>query len=311
MIDDQTHRLDKYLTEGERVVVATHRHWFAIAEPLATTTVTLLLIGTAYTAGAPEGLVRALLIGWLVVFGRAIVRVWEWNDEWFVATDQRLLLIYGFIIRKVDMLPMTKVTDMTFRRSIAGRIFGYGTFVLESAGQDQALSDVEFIPNPNNTYLKIVGTIFKTGSEYDEEGYVDTDLADDELVDDSLEARHLGKTGGGARHESYDPWEEEDPTRRPSLRSDIADLGRRGGRRRRRDHDDDRARDEDPDTLSFSMGSTDGASPVTDRQREKRRRGRDPDYSETLYSSLGSTHADPWDEDDHGPHDRRPRWWRR
>ena len=30
------HLLEKYLTPGERVVVATHRHWAAIAEPLAT-----------------------------------------------------------------------------------------------------------------------------------------------------------------------------------------------------------------------------------------------------------------------------------
>ena len=228
------HLLEKYLTPGERVVVATHRHWAAIAEPLATATGTLLLIALAYAAGAPEGLVQALLVAWLVVFGRAAVSVWEWNDEWFVATDQRLLLIYGFIIRKVDMLPLSKVTDMTFRRSIVGRLLGYGTFVLESAGQDQALSDVHFIPDPNDTYLRIVATIFKTGGE-------DDGVPDDPRTapsgpppEDEGGARERRRGWFRRRRHERDPWDEEwdeeqwgedDPTSRPVLRGEIVRHG--------------------------------------------------------------------------------------
>ena len=34
------------------------------------------------------------------------------------------------------MMPLAKVTDMSFQRSPIGRILGYGEFILESAGQD-------------------------------------------------------------------------------------------------------------------------------------------------------------------------------
>jgi len=52
------------------------------------------------------------------------------------------------------------VTDMTFRQSFPGRIFGYGTFILESAGQDQALSNVPFIPYPEQLYLEVCELLF-------------------------------------------------------------------------------------------------------------------------------------------------------
>ena len=149
-------------------------------------------------------------------------------------TDQRLLLIYGFIIRKVDMLPLSKVTDMTFRRSIVGRLLGYGTFVLESAGQDQALSDVHFIPDPNDTYLRIVATIFKTGGE-------DDGVPDDPRTapsgpppEDEGGARERRRGWFRRRRHERDPWDEEwdeeqwgedDPTSRPVLRGEIVRHG--------------------------------------------------------------------------------------
>ena len=72
----------------------------------------------------------------------------DWRHDWFVATDKRLLLFYGFITQKVAMMPLIKVTDMSYDRSMLGRILGYGNFVLESAGQDQALRTSTGCPTP-------------------------------------------------------------------------------------------------------------------------------------------------------------------
>jgi hypothetical protein len=47
------------------------------------------------------------------------------------------------------MMPPVKVADMSFsQRSFQGRLLGYGTFILESAGQDQALRVVDHLPYP-------------------------------------------------------------------------------------------------------------------------------------------------------------------
>jgi hypothetical protein len=49
---------------------------------------------------------------------------------------------------------------MSFQRSSLGRLLGYGEFILESAGQDQALRVVDHLPYPEQLYLEVCGLIF-------------------------------------------------------------------------------------------------------------------------------------------------------
>lgn len=160
--------LERYLLRGEKIVVAVHRHWATVVEPVALAVLGLVIAMWVSATLAADALPLGDLIWWLwfALAGRAIFYLWEWRREWFIATDRRLLLIYGFIVRKVDMMPLGKVTDMTYHRTVVGRLLGYGTFVLESAGQDQALSHLKFIPRPDQTYKAIIAEIFhKAGDE--------------------------------------------------------------------------------------------------------------------------------------------------
>ena len=50
------------------------------------------------------------------------------------------------------MMPLSKVTDLTFERSIGGRMLGYGTLIVESAGQIQALNRIDYMPRPEEVY---------------------------------------------------------------------------------------------------------------------------------------------------------------
>jgi hypothetical protein len=58
------------------------------------------------------------------------------------------------------MMPLVKVTDMRFSRSIVGRLLGYGEFRLESAGQDQALGRIPWVADPDATYRELCAIIF-------------------------------------------------------------------------------------------------------------------------------------------------------
>ena len=72
-------------------------------------------------------------------------------------TLQRFMLATGIVTRKVNMMPLAKVTDMSFQRSPMGRILGYGEFILESAGQDQALSNVGYLPTRSSSTSRCAG----------------------------------------------------------------------------------------------------------------------------------------------------------
>lgn len=159
--------LERYLVPGERVVTVVRQHWFSQLRPVAIF-VGLLFLATFVEAEAPQTKSGAMLANffWYAAFAGALYLLWRylnWRHDWFIATDKRFLLFYGFIRRKVAMMPLTKVTDMTFDRSVMGRIVGYGTFLLESAGQDQALSHIEYVPNAQKHYRAICTVLF--GSE--------------------------------------------------------------------------------------------------------------------------------------------------
>ena len=155
--------LDRYLLDGERLVTAVHQHWGKVAEPVATA-VAGLVLALWVDGTVPRSLSLVGTVVWWLWFAlalRALFLVAEWRHDWFVATDKRLLLFYGFITRKVSMMPLTKVTDMSYERSVPGRLLGYGRFVMESAGQDQALREVNWVPDPDHHYRAICAEIFR------------------------------------------------------------------------------------------------------------------------------------------------------
>ena len=98
---------------------------------------------------------------WVLVVLWLGYKIFDWTKTYFVVTSQRLVLSTGVFTHNVNMMPLTKVTDMSFQRTWTGRLLGYGEFIVESAGQDQALSNVKFLPYPEQLYLEVCGLIFK------------------------------------------------------------------------------------------------------------------------------------------------------
>jgi hypothetical protein len=43
---------------------------------------------------------------------------------------------------------------------VPGQILGYGVFIVESAGQDQALSRIAYLPHPDELYQQVSTLLF-------------------------------------------------------------------------------------------------------------------------------------------------------
>ncbi|ASO18564.1 putative membrane protein YdbT with pleckstrin-like domain [Actinoalloteichus hoggarensis] len=153
---------DEYLLESERRVIRVRRHWASMLWDIFEATallVGLMLISSLMPPGS--ALIQNILwyAGLLVVL-RFSYYVIEWWVERIVVTDKRFMLTTGVFETNVAMMPVTKVTDLTFRRTLMGRFFGYGTLVIESAGQIQALNKVEYCPNPEEINDAISELVF-------------------------------------------------------------------------------------------------------------------------------------------------------
>ena len=153
----RAHRhLRRYVLAHERPVFASRLHWATLLEPILTTLAVTVVVALLHQATGAGG----VWVLWLLPAARLALRWAEWRYQWFVATDKRLVLTYGFVVHKVAMMPLMKVTDMSYTRTPMGQVLGYGRFVMESAGQDQALSRVNYVPDPDVTYRKLTDTIF-------------------------------------------------------------------------------------------------------------------------------------------------------
>lgn len=171
--------VEKYLLPDETAVVATRRHWAVLIEP----TVKFLPV---FVAGGwlllfdPDNRVTSsagllVILGALVYYG---LRVGEWWMRHFIVSTRRVLLTSGVIVRTVTLLPLRRITDLTWKETLLGQVLGFGTFRFESAGQQQALSEITFLPGADVLYRRVSGLLFSSdwggaASSGDDEGNPD------------------------------------------------------------------------------------------------------------------------------------------
>lgn len=162
--------VDKYLLPREVRVATVRRHPAVLLVP-SIQAVGGLLVAAVLSATVLRGhslFAGVVWAGWGVLLVNLIWKAVNWAVDYFVITSERILLTSGVFTRSVAMMPLQKVTDMSFHRSFAGRLLGYGEFVVESAGQDQALRKIDHIPYPEQLYLVVCGRIFKDGAAEDD-----------------------------------------------------------------------------------------------------------------------------------------------
>jgi hypothetical protein len=155
-------KVERYLLPNERVVITVRRHWIVTLPPAALAAAVFLAAGwldVRLPAGVPA--VRDLAwLGFLASLAWAGWRFVERQNDWFIVTDERLLRTYGLLTRKVAIMPLMKVTDMSYNVSPLGRLLHYGEFVFESAGQEQALRSVAFLPDSGQLFAVLSQELF-------------------------------------------------------------------------------------------------------------------------------------------------------
>ena len=160
--DTVPNAVNKYLLPHEHQVITVRKHPAVLIGPIAISLAGLVIAAVISTTVARHNadVVGFVWIVWAFLLVWLAYKVWEWSQDYFIVTSRRMLLATGVITRKVAMMPLVKVTDMSFQRSSLGRLLGYGEFILESAGQDQALRVVDHLPYPEQLYLEVCGLIF-------------------------------------------------------------------------------------------------------------------------------------------------------
>lgn len=153
----------RYLTSDEEVVLEVRRHVAVLLGPAIVAAAVVIAAGTigwvvspSSGAGWLDTALGVVAVAWAARLGW---RMWQWWVNRIVITDRRIFEVSGILTRQVASMPLTRVTDLTYRRSLVGRVLGYGDLVVESAGQDQALARIERLPRPDELYRTLTSLV--------------------------------------------------------------------------------------------------------------------------------------------------------
>jgi uncharacterized membrane protein YdbT with pleckstrin-like domain len=139
------------LAEGEQPVLILHPHWKTLVGPF---TVSLLIVAALLVAevmipnGSSAGAIRlaALAVAFLLLMVWLMVPVLRWRTTMYEMTTRRLRMREGVIARSGRDIPLSRITDVSFSKSLLDRMLGSGRLVVESAGEHGEVVLTE-IPN--------------------------------------------------------------------------------------------------------------------------------------------------------------------
>lgn len=135
----------------ERPVIQTHLHWAVLFKVLLQTVGVLIVafLLSRLAHGAAGGLWQLQLLIWLIAVGAALRLAWEvlkWWNEVVIVTDKRIMVNSGILVKRSSIIPISRITDMTFIHPLLGRVLNYGTLSVESAGRRHGLEKIEYLP---------------------------------------------------------------------------------------------------------------------------------------------------------------------
>ena len=113
------------------------------------------MVAVLFVTGFAGNIGALILLLMLFALGVAVYQLIDFYYTQIFLTDQRIFRVSGLLTRQVATMPLKALTDIRYEQTILGRLFNYGHFHVESAGQEQALGSLHFVAQPG-TFYRIV-----------------------------------------------------------------------------------------------------------------------------------------------------------
>ncbi|MCW2927915.1 MAG: rane-flanked domain protein [Thermoleophilia bacterium] len=159
--------LRRYLGAEEQTLLVTRQHPLALVR--AALDAGALVLPLAIAAWGIAGIellrgpvadwaVRILLVVMLGIVGRLAWHVLAWDVERVMVTDEKVIHVAGVLDLRIASTPLAKVSEFTVRQPLLGRLFDYGSLVVDvPGGRDQALHGLAYLPDPAGLYRLVSG----------------------------------------------------------------------------------------------------------------------------------------------------------
>jgi uncharacterized membrane protein YdbT with pleckstrin-like domain len=151
------------LDPDEQVIRDLHPHWRRVALPVVLAPCLVGLASYAWFA-LPSNAARQPLRWAVLAIALVVLLRWSawpflfWLTTRYVVTDRRVIMRHGVLARTGRDIPLTRVNDVSFARTLLERVFGSGTLVIESAGDrgQVTLTDVPHVESVQRDIYRLV-----------------------------------------------------------------------------------------------------------------------------------------------------------
>lgn len=153
----------KLLGEGEHVEVHVRTH----AKKLILPAIVMILLAAAVGFGCavmpgtatPIGQYVVIIIGLVLFVWWCLVPFLRWRTTTYTITNRRLITRTGILTRTGKDLPLIRINDVSYDRSLMDRILGCGTLNIQTAGEDSTIS-LEDVPEVDRVHVIMSELLF-------------------------------------------------------------------------------------------------------------------------------------------------------
>jgi hypothetical protein len=146
----------RFVAPDERIVLESGVHWAVLLRPGFAALVAIVAAGAVGFITSPldgSTWIDVVAGGLAILFAaRLAMAAARWASARFVVTGTRVVRIEGVMKRTVTSIPLERVAGLAFEQPLAGRVFDFGTVVLESGWPGRPLARLHAIPRADAFY---------------------------------------------------------------------------------------------------------------------------------------------------------------
>jgi uncharacterized membrane protein YdbT with pleckstrin-like domain len=158
----------KSLGADERVVIHTRTH----AKVLILPAVALVLLSLATGFGAavmpdtarPVSQLVVALVGLVLAIWLVVLPFLRWWTTTYTVTNRRLIMRSGILTRVGKDMPLMRINDVSYQRSLLDRMLGCGTLYIQTAAEGGTIK-LDDVPNVERLHVEMTELLFGTTAD--------------------------------------------------------------------------------------------------------------------------------------------------
>ena len=160
------------------MVIDTRTHAKALILPVLALVVVATAVGVGVAlvpdAARPIGQLAIAVVGLLLVIWWTLIPFLRWRTTTYTVTNRRLITRRGILNKIGKDMPLMRINDVSYERTVLDRILGCGTLYVQTAAEGGTI-ELDDVPDVERVHVVMTELLFGTGGHETEPPDRDSD----------------------------------------------------------------------------------------------------------------------------------------